>query len=124
MRLHGLIAIAAAAGAAGCAGPYEREAAFAAGWRVARVVEVGPADGLGHRVSHDCRSAGLPERTPEATFATLRYEGGSRFHRLGIEAVAPAPADLRAGDLVYVNINDCGAALVPRSTSLSAGPAS
>jgi hypothetical protein len=108
-----LALLALALSLSACAGPYEREAAFTAGWRVAEVVEVARAADIARGLSHDCRTD-PSAASPDTPYAVLRYEAGSRHHRTEATAAVPADADVHVGEQVYVNTADCGAALVPR----------
>ena len=86
-----LVLIAAALGAAGCAGPSAQETAFGAGWRVAVVVTIGPAAPITEDdLSRDCRKE-PPAPAPDAIIAALRYKIGSRHYHIA----APPPPQSR-----------------------------
>lgn len=116
-RGHALTFVAL--GIAGCAGPYDEEARYVAGWRLAEVVEVGTTATITRAVSRDCR-AELPA-VPDGAYAVLRYRTGNRFHRVESTSLVSNSAGVRAGDLVYINIADCSVPLVPPASTWGGG---
>jgi len=90
-----------------CATVYEGRYDYDAGWRRTTVLEVGRAEELKSSATPDCRSA---PGTESQHFALVRYSHVPYYFHRAIVAV-PQGWQLPAGDSLYVNINDCSAAI-------------
>jgi len=112
-RIAGSLVVAAAL--AGCATVYEGKYDWKDGWREARVVRTGAAADLGGQHFSDCRDKAAPAQLATAQYAVLSYSHMSRPRRR-VVPLAPG-AGLRAGDLVYMNLRSCDAALERRTES-------
>lgn len=102
--------------AAGCAWPivYEGRFDYDDGWRQGEVLEVGTYDGLPRASLGDCRTID-EERTSSNDYARVEYRGA----RPQSTRIVPLARDqtLKAGDLVYVKIDDCSARLYLRAAA-------
>ena len=107
--------VAALAGLAGCASNIVHEGKYAQdeGWRKGEVVEIGPASSITRHSFRDCRPASVSGEndTPYAVVVFLR--NGHQYARI---TKLPGDGQLRVGDKVYVNIENCEAALPKRSS--------
>ena len=103
-RVLSLLCVGAAT--VGCTTPYEGRYDFYDAWRKGKVVEVGTAQGLDRSSPRDCRKDATP-RAADTRYAYVQYRGVSR----PTSRIVPLGADsnLKAGDLVYVKVDDCNA---------------
>ena len=92
--------------ATACTTPYEGRYDFYDAWRKGKVIEVGTAQSLGRSSPRDCRKDATP-RAADTRYAYVQYRGISR----PTSRIVPIGADsnLKAGDLVYVKVDDCNA---------------
>lgn len=87
---------------------------YAAGWRSGKVIEVGQNVTRSRGKSDDCRNDGAV-RPPNTKYARIE-----RYHHTSVYwYVVPLPVEsnVAVGDLVYVNIRDCEAAVPFRGSS-------
>ena len=107
-------ALAAMALLSGCTTIYEGRYDFQDGWRKGEVVEVGTAETLALKRQGDCRKDGATY-APQAHYAVVKY----RSNRRSASRVVPVPEGrvVKAGDLVYLKLKDCNAALPPRTAA-------
>lgn len=105
-RWRVLLLLCTGVASVGCTTPFEGRYDFYDAWRKGKVVEVGVAQGLGRSSQQDCRKDGQT-RTADTRYAYVQYRGISRL----TSRIVPLAADakLKAGDLVYVKVNDCNA---------------
>ena len=94
------------AATAACTTPYEGRYDFYDAWRKGKIVEVGTARNLRRSSQTDCREDGVP-RAADTRYAYVQHRGVSRL----TSRIVPLDADstLKAGDLVYVKVDDCNA---------------
>lgn len=101
----------------GCTTVYEGRYDFRDGWRSAEVIEVGTAGSLTRKPAAGCLQGGSAPLA-DSRYAVVRYRN---LHRQAFRVVPiPEGRDVKAGDLVYVNANDCHAPLPPRTTPTAA----
>ena len=98
----------------GCANTDTADYGYKEGWRRARVVEVGDADSPMKASQKDCRTE-MGQNTMFKHFAVVSYSygGNPKLKAKQISAV-PESVDLKVGDFVYVNLQDCQAPLRKR----------
>lgn len=98
-----------------CTTPYEGRYDFYDAWRKGKVIEVGTAQGLGRSSPRDCRKDATP-RAADTRYAYVQYRGVSR----PTSRIVPLGADsnLKAGDLVYVKVDDCNAPVPLRAVQV------
>ncbi len=97
----------------GCTTVYEGEYDFSDGWREAAVIQIGRASEIAKPQFSDCRVSEPPQYIEADKFVVVSYKHLSRPRK---RVVAFGPSDgVRVGDLVYVNVTDCGSPLKPRS---------
>ncbi len=114
-RWRVLFLLCAGAATVACTTPYEGRYDFYDAWRKGKVVEVGTAQGLGRSSPRDCRKDATP-RAADTRYAYVQYRGISRL----TSRIVPLGADsnLKAGDLVYVKVDDCNAPVPLRSAQV------
>lgn len=97
---------------AGCQTTYEGKYEWDEGWRPGTVLSVGSADHVLQTPFRDCRLASSSEERTSLKFAVVSYSFLNRPKR----AVVPVSSGSAwtAGSLVYINVTNCGTALVPR----------
>lgn len=109
VRYCGATAFALLAG--GCATPFDGKYAFGEGWREARVTEVERGDSISQGATTDCRK--FAPWQPGDFFARVEYRFSLRVKLTYIVRIRDGK-EFKAGDLVYANVRDCGAALAGR----------
>lgn len=91
--------------ASGCTTPYEGRYDFYDGWRKAEVVRIERLEALPtHQIPH-CRSAQVPA-VEGSTWAVVRYRAGRRSRQVAVPL--KQAEDFKVGELVYVNVSECG----------------
>ena len=95
-----------------CATVYEGKYSSDAGWRKGRIESIGLAPSLGKIGKSDCRQGASDKTLESQTYASVFY----LVPRQPRERIVPVPPDsaFKAGDLVYVNIDQCDMAVVRR----------
>jgi hypothetical protein len=95
-----------AASLAGCAAPvYEGKYAYADGWRLAKVTQVGNGYALIANSTRDCREELPPEKVARRKFARVTFTSARNFHA-DIVPVAPGSPVEEDGQ-AYVNMDRC-----------------
>lgn len=104
-----VILMLAATALAGCTTVYEGKYDMRAGWHTATIRSIGHSSEFNDPVFRDCREQMDGEAKARGRFALVTYTW-SRSHRSRIVPISP-DSPLKAGDPVYVNLQDCGAPL-------------
>lgn len=109
---RGLLAVMALV-TAGCSTVYEGRYDFNDGWREGEVLEIAPASAIKSPQFSDCRESSSPEQLATYKFALVAFNHLGRIQR----QVAPLAdaSGLKLGELVYINITNCSAQIMPRS---------
>lgn len=97
---------------AGCSTVYDDRYDFKDGWREGEVLEIGSASAIRSPQFSDCRAEAKPEQIAKGKFVLVAFNHMRHVQR----RVAPVPtgSDLKRGEMVYVNVNDCDAPLALR----------
>lgn len=99
----------------GCASTPVDAAPHGEDWREAEIIEIELGGSITQQSPNDCRT-GLPrEWVVGNKYAVLTYRV-DRAPRYRIVPIVNG-ATLKVGDLVYVNIRDCWARLIPRTAA-------
>lgn len=110
-HVHALVWIALLTG---CTTVYEGRYDFHDGWRAAEVIDVGTSASLTRKPTDDCLKSGSAQAAG-SRYAVVRYRG---LRRPALRVVpVPEDRDVKAGDLVYLKVNDCSAPLPARVAS-------
>lgn len=99
----------------GCTTTYREFVAFQEGWRAAEVLEVGVANALQRRGITDCRQSATADELQTRRFATVGYRMAGRQHVHIV--LLNADSSVRSGDRVFLNVLQCGSAVVLRNPS-------
>jgi len=100
---------------AGCAVLYEGKYDWDQGWRVGRVIRVGPGESGIQKLRDDCRNDAQPADVARAVYAEVAYHNEGRWLRHRVVPV-PEKVAIHEGDKVYVNVGTCSNALVKASS--------
>ena len=97
-----------------CSTVYEGKYSRDAGWRPGTVLEVALGDHLSQVGQRDCRQY-LPQASMTNNFfATVRFVNRSRFSTITV--MLQNEIQIKPNDHVYINVADCNASVVPRTT--------
>ncbi len=90
----------------GCAEFLAAREQRAQGWREARVVQIDVGALIERNSERDCRKAAAPDAAANGRYAVYQYKGvsNSRWYHI---APLPDNVQLKVGDLVRVNIENC-----------------
>jgi hypothetical protein len=96
----------------GCAEFLAAREQRAQGWREARIVQIDTGASIARTSDRDCRKAVVPDEAAKTRYAVYEYRGVSRS-RWYLIAPLPNGAELKVGDRVRVNIENCSLAPMP-----------
>ena len=91
---------------AGCAAVYDGKYDWDQGWRVGRVMNVGPGAALGATSIDDCRQGALPADVARTIYADVAYQSEGRWSRHRIVPI-PESMPVQVGQAVYLNVHSC-----------------
>ncbi|MDB5815920.1 MAG: hypothetical protein JWN23_3037 [Rhodocyclales bacterium] len=97
-----------------CSTVYEGKYPRDAGWRSGTVLEVALGEHLTQAGQRDCRQYLPQERMANHTFATVRFVNRSRISTITV--MLQNEIQIKPNDLVYINVADCNASVMPRTT--------
>ncbi len=112
---HSIALLVALSSLAGCAVVYEGKYDWDQGWRVGRIIRLGPGASGIEMLRDDCRNDTLRADVARTVYAEVAYQNEGRWLR---HRVVPVPENVRIheGDKVYMNLGSCFNALVKASS--------
>jgi hypothetical protein len=111
---HSIALLVALSCLAGCAVLYEGKYDWDQGWRVGRIIRLGPGASGIEMLRDDCRNDTLPADVARTVYAEVAYHNEGRWLR---HRVVPVPENvpIHESDKVYVNLGSCINGLVKAS---------
>jgi hypothetical protein len=107
---HSMAALVALESFVGCASVYDGKYDWDAGWRSARVIQLGPGTTV-PATSDDCRKDMAPADVARTVYAEVAYRSEGRWLRHRVVPI-PEGVAVQDGETVYVNVASCDNALV------------